>query len=100
MKKLIISINLWSSFAFCSTSYETTARESWLQRFSTHIYCGDRDLTIKCIENNLAVLCESYPTSMAGDADCYRLIEILSFLPAVRSDTGKLEIIGRYQPDW
>ena len=100
MKYTIITGLLFSNLCFAGSKYESIAEHSWRKSFSSHTYCKDMHLSISCVENEIAVLCETAPISKPGDMNCYELLEILAFIDASKSETGKMEIIGKSHPTW
>lgn len=100
MKFIIISGLLFSNLCFAASEYESIAEKSWKISFSKHHYCADMQLSVSCVENEIAVLCETSPVSKSGDMNCYELIEILAFIDASKSETSEIEIIGKSHPSW
>ena len=100
MKAAIITGLLLTELCLAGSKYDSIAEKSWKESFSNHLYCRDMKLSISCVENEIAVLCETAPISKPGDMNCYELIEILAFIDASKSETGELEIIGKSHPTW
>ena len=81
-------------------SFDTIAKESWNKEFSNHLYCKNSELQVSCVENEISVLCETAPIAKSGDMDCYSLVEIFAFIPAEKSETGELVVVGKSHPSW
>ena len=90
----------FTGIASAAESNEIVAELSWRNSFKNYTMCADMNLEVRCVENEISVLCETHPVAKSGDADCYDLLEIISFIPASKTVSGAVEIIGKAQPTW